>query len=71
MKIKRLAEFLQDREGQFSSARLFALSMAASFIVDYQYCIWVSHKTFSPEWTVVGVVLGSLGIKFAQKFAEK
>lgn len=62
-------EFLQESNGQLSSARLFALLICLSFIVDYQRVIWTGGQ-FNPSATVIGVVLGAMGLKVAQKWGE-
>lgn len=65
----KLGQFLEEANGQLSAARLFALSIGVSFVIDYQHTIW-SGGRFDPSWTTVGVVLGALGLKVAQKFGE-
>jgi uncharacterized lipoprotein len=64
-----LKQFLQEDNGRYSSARLLALLSVLSFITD-----WVKHIVvgvdFNPSWTIVGFVLGVVGIKVVQKFAE-
>ena len=65
----KLQQFLQEDNGNYSSARLFALMISLAFVADYANHIY-KFVDFDPSWTIVGVVLGALGIKMAQKFAE-
>ena len=67
--MKKLLQFFQEDNGNFSSARLLSFSAVASFIIDWQRCIWAGLK-FDPSWTIVGLVLGVCGLKVVQKFAE-
>ena len=68
---KKILEFLQESNGQFSSSRLFMLLVAISAIIDWQHAVW-THGIWQPEWTTIGMVLGVLGFKIAQKpFEEK
>jgi len=65
----KILEFLQEDNGRFSSARLFAFLVTLSTIVDWQHAIWTVGK-WIPEYQTIGLVLGVLGIKFAQKSKE-
>ena len=68
----KILEFLKDSAGSFSSARLFMLLVAISTIVDWQHAVWTtSNGVWTPEWQTVGMVLGVLGFKIAQKTQEK
>ena len=66
----KILEFLKDKSGQFSSARLFMLLVSISTIIDWQHAVWTVGK-WSPEWQTIGMVLGVLGFKIAQKVQEK
>lgn len=68
----RVFEFLKEKNGQFSSSRLFMLLVALSAIIDWQHAIWTTvDGIWRPEWTTIGMVLGVLGFKIAQKPFEK
>jgi hypothetical protein len=62
--------FFEDNSGGFSSARLFAFIITITFCIDYWAHIY-RDQPFDPSWTIVGVVLGSIGLKVAQRFGEK
>ena len=67
--MKKLLQFFQEDNGQFSNARLLAFLAVVSFIMDWQSHIW-SHIDFNPSFTVIGFVLGVVGLKVVQKFTE-
>jgi hypothetical protein len=66
----RVFEFLKESNGQFSSTRLFALSIVASGIVEWQRAIWFGGGTWHPDYATVGLIAGVLGIKVLQKGVE-
>ena len=65
----KVSQFLQEDNGRFSSSRLFAFLVSVSAIIDWQHAVWTIGR-WSPEWQMVGVVLGVVGVKTVQKFAE-
>lgn len=67
--IKKLLQFLQEDNGQLSNSRLLAFLAVVSFIIDWQSHIW-SHIEFNPSITIIGFVLGVVGLKVTQYFAE-
>lgn len=67
--MKKLLQFLQEENGQFSNSRLLAFLAVVSFIIDWQSHIW-SHIEFNPSFTIIGFVLGVVGLKVTQYFAE-
>ncbi|TRU48254.1 MAG: hypothetical protein EWV49_13590 [Microcystis aeruginosa Ma_QC_Ch_20071001_S25] len=69
MKLSSLNQFFQENNGQFSSVR------AQTWLVILCFCAdWIVHivrdQAFVPDISIVGVVLGVLGLKVTQKFAE-
>jgi hypothetical protein len=66
----RIFEFLKEGNGQFSSTRLFALSIIASAIVEWQYAIWHGPGIWHPDYATVGLIAGVLGAKILQKNVE-
>ncbi len=66
----KLMEFLQEANGDLSSARLFAFLVVLLFCVDWGKHIWMG-QVFDPSLTIVGIVLGVLGLKVSQKFGEE
>ncbi len=68
--MKKLLEFLQEQNGDFSSARLFAFSAVVSCIVDWQHAVWTGAGVWHPDLSTIGLVLGTVGFKVAQKFGE-
>ncbi len=69
--MNRLSEFLQEANGQFSSARLFALLVVFGYIVDWMHTIWILQQKWDPAPTSIGMVAGVLGFKVWQKFGEE
>jgi len=67
----RIFEFLKESNGQFSSTRLFAFSIIASAIIDWQRAIWMGDGIWHPEYATIGLVAGVLGVKVLQKRVEK
>ena len=65
----KILQFLQEENGQFSNSRLLAFLAVVSFIMDWQKHIW-SHIEFNPSITIIGFVLGVVGLKVTQYFAE-
>lgn len=65
----KLLEFFQEANGALSSVRLFNFAIIASAIVDWQRAVWTVGK-WSPDYQVVGLVFGVLGLKVWQKFGE-
>ena len=69
--MRKLAEFFQEANGQFSSTRLFAFMVTFSTIIDWQHAVWVDGGgVWNPNFQTIGMVLGVLGFKFASKFKE-
>jgi hypothetical protein len=65
-----ITQFLKEDNGNYSSARLFAFLVVLAFCADYANHIW-RFVQFDPSLTIVGVVLGAIGMKVAQKFGEQ
>jgi hypothetical protein len=69
--MKKILEFLEESNGRFSSSRLFALLVTIATIVDWMHAVF-TDGVWTPEWQTIGMVLGVLGFKVAQKsFGEK
>ena len=68
--MKKLLEFLSEDNGRLSNTRLANFLVVLSFITDWQAHIW-RHIEYNPSFTIVGIVASIMGIKVAQKFAEK
>jgi hypothetical protein len=66
----KVLEFFQEDNGRLSSARLLAFFSVSSFILDWQLHIWKGLE-FNPSLTILGFVLGVVGLKVIQKFAEQ
>lgn len=65
----RVLEFLQERNGTYSSARLFALLITFAIIIDWMHAVFTSG-IWKPEWQTIAMVLGTLGFKVLQKGKE-
>lgn len=66
----KLTQFFKEDNGQYSSSRLLAFCSVCSFIIDWQFHLWKATE-FNPSLTLVGFVLGVVGMKAIQKFAEE
>ena len=66
----KILEFLQEKNGKFSSSRLFMLLVCISSIMDWQHAIW-TVGIWTPEYQTVGLILGILGFKFIHKTKEQ
>ena len=67
----KVLEFLQEKNGQFSSSRLFALLVTIGTIVDWMHAVFTGDGVWKPEWQTIAMVLGVLGFKVAQKYKEQ
>ena len=68
--MKKLLELIQEDNGNLSSTRAQAWLAIICFCGDYIAHIYRGVQ-FSPEWTIVGIVLGILGLKIIQKPMEE
>lgn len=78
----KLGQFLQEKNGQSSSTRLFALLITGAVIADYMVTVFSGTHSmvgetmvwapgvWRPEWQTVGLVAASLGFKVLQKGKE-
>ncbi len=66
----KIAEFLQEGNGRFSSSRLFAFLVTIGTMVDWMHAVFTGDGIWHPEWQTISMVLGVLGFKVAQKFGE-
>ena len=67
----RIFEFLKESNGQFSSTRLFAFSIVASAVIEWQRAVWASVEgIWHPDFATVGLIAGVLGVKVLQKGVE-
>ena len=66
----KLLQFFEEANGDLSSARLFAFLISLTFIWDYAAHI-VRGVEYDPSVTLVGMVVGVIGAKVAQKFGEE
>jgi len=66
----KVLEFFKDNTGQFSSMRLMNLSVLFMFLSDYGLHI-VRGVEFSPDFAIVGIIVGILGLKQIQNKTEK
>lgn len=65
----KILEFLQERDGSFSSARLFMLLIVIGVMIDWMHAVFTTG-VWKPEWQTIFMVLGSLGFKVLQKNQE-
>ena len=67
----KIFEFLQESNGRFSSARLFAFLVTITTIIDWLHAVFTTADgIWRPQWQTIGMVLGVLGFKVVQKFKE-
>ena len=64
-----LSQLLKDSKGEYSSVRAQTWLVILCFGGD-----WIAHivrkEAFAPDLSIVGIVVGVLGAKVGQKFAE-
>jgi len=63
-------QFLQEDNGRFSSSRLFSLVVVFGTMIDWMHAVF-TVGIWTPQWQTISMVLGVLGFKVVQKFAEK
>ncbi len=68
--MRKLLEFLEETNGQFSSKRLFTFLTVCSAIIDWQHAIWTAPHIWYPTAQTVGLILGVVGFQVVGKFAE-
>ena len=66
----KIMEFFQEENGSLSSVRLFNFAIIASAIIDWQRAVWTTGK-WSPDYQVIALVFGVLGLKVWQKHSEE
>lgn len=67
----KILEILKESNGQYSSARLFALLVVIGTMIDWMYAVFATPThIWNPEWQTIAMVLGVLGFKVIQKFGE-
>ena len=67
----KLLEFLQEKNGQLSSSRLFMLLVALGGMIDWMHAVFTtSDGIWRPEYQTILLILGVLGFKIAQKAKE-
>lgn len=65
----KLLEFLQEKDGSYSSTRLFMLLVCLATIVDWMNAVF-TVGVWSPEYQTIAFVLGAMGFKVFQKDKE-
>jgi hypothetical protein len=66
----RFLEFFQEDNGNYSSMRLFTFIILCSAIIEWQKAIWAGGGTWHPDYAVIGLITGVLGVKVLQKRVE-
>lgn len=66
----KLLEFFQEDNGNLSNARLANFIIVGCFGADWVMHI-VRNSAFDPSFSIVGIVTAIMGIKVAQKYAER
>lgn len=64
--MNRLLGYLQEANGQLSSIRLFSIVSIACMATDWMHAVFTTGK-WSPDIELIGLVLGVIGAKVAQK----
>jgi len=68
----RIYEFFQENNGMFSSSRLFSFLIVAAALVDWMHAVFATPAAkWDPTVQTISLVIGVLGFKVTQKFAEK
>jgi hypothetical protein len=71
MKNYKIFQFLQEDNGKFSEQRLLCVIIVIAFIIDWMMCIFVIKKDFHPDYGIMGLIAGLMGIKAYQKKNEQ
>jgi len=67
----RISEFLQEKNGQFSSTRLLFLVWGLCVLVTWMFISIKSNVMQSVDWSVVGILFTFMTGKVWQKYKEK
>jgi hypothetical protein len=67
--MKKILEFLQEQNGQFSSARLLAFLITISIVVDYMHAVFTIGG-WHPDLNLILILLVVVTGKTIQKFGE-
>ena len=68
-KLQKFLEFLEESNGQFSSARLLSFLVTIAIIVDYMHAIFTVGK-WQPDINLILILLVVVTGKTIQKFGE-
>jgi len=68
--IRWLKRFVEEKDGTPSSIRAMNFLIIFGFLSDYFMHI-VRAKVFSPDYSIVAIVMGIIGLKVWQKRSEK
>ncbi len=68
----KFQEFLQEENGNFSSSRLVMYIIVIAGIVDWIHAVFTTADgVWRPEESTIMLILGAMGLKVGQKFAER
>ena len=65
----QLIQFFKDDKGQLSSSRLFSFMVVFATMIDWMNAVFTTG-IWKPEYSTIGLILGVLGVKLAQKSIE-
>jgi hypothetical protein len=65
----KFSQFFQDDKGILSSSRLFSFMVVFATMIDWMNAVF-TIGVWKPEYSTIGLILGVLGVKLAQKSIE-
>ena len=68
--MNKIFEFLQEDNGGISSIRIFSFVSIACMAIDWMHAVFTIGK-WSPDIALIGLVLGTITAKIAQKPFEQ
>ena len=61
----KLLDFLKDKNGNFSSVRLYSLFIVVAFVVDWMHAVFTKGM-YNPSWSLISLVGAIIGVKVLQ-----
>jgi hypothetical protein len=69
--MRRLHEFLEEDNGKFSEQRLLCAIIVLAFVVNWMVILFSFKQDYHPDYAIVGLIMGLMGIKAYQKKNEQ
>jgi hypothetical protein len=69
--MRRIQEFLEEDNGKFSQQRLLNALIVLAFIVNWMVILFVFKQDYHPDYSIIALIMGLMGIKAYQKKNEQ